>query len=115
MSAWCPGASAETVWPLSLVFIHPPLRLQHTPGVTSVVIFKGRCPSPSSFHTRPLVPSASPRAFASSGCISSGGVTSPDFSPPNVDVMRSSEAGVIRIRGDEKNERGGGGVGGESE
>src|SRR6185436_20457611 len=39
------------------------------------------------------------RAFASSGCISSGGGPSATCSPPKVDVMRWSEAGEINISG----------------
>ena len=38
------------------------------------MIASGRCTSPRSFQTRTLMPSARPRARASSGCISSGGV-----------------------------------------
>ena len=99
MSAWWPGASAETVCPLSLVRIHAPFRLQTTPGRIASEILSGRCTSPSSFHTFTRIPSRRPRARASSGCISSGGVTSPAGSPPNVEVMRSSDAGEMSSSG----------------
>src|ERR671923_1375086 len=99
MSAWCVGASAETVWPLSLVFIHAPLSEHTTPRGTASVTRTGRCTSPRSFQTRTRMPSCSPRGRASSGWISSGGVSALAVHPPNVDVVRRSEAGVIRISG----------------
>src|SRR5437762_496888 len=99
MSAWCVGASADTVWPLSLVFIHAPLSEHTTPRGTASVTRTGRWTSPRSFHTRTRMPSRSPRAVASSGWISSGGVSALALQPPNVDVVRWSDAGVIRISG----------------
>src|SRR5207253_5483339 len=99
MSAWSAGHSAETVWPLSLVAIQAPLSVQTTPrGITSVTR-SGNRTSPRSFHTRTRIPSRRFRARASSGCISSGGGPSPTWSPPKVDVMRWSEAGEIKISG----------------
>src|SRR5437868_12298460 len=102
MSAWCVGASADTVWPLSLVFIHAPLSEHTTPGGTASVTCTGRWTSPRSFHTRTRMPSRSPRACASSGWISSGGVSALAVQPPNVDVVRRSDAGVMRISGYEE-------------
>src|SRR5206468_10670747 len=102
MSAWCVGASAETVWPLSLVFIHAPLSEHTTPRGTASVTRTGRRTSPRSFHTRTRIPSCSPRVRASSGWISSGGVSALAVHPPNVDVVRRSDAGVMRISGYEE-------------
>src|ERR671935_2397937 len=99
MSAWCVGASAETVCPLSLVFIHAPLSEHTTPGGTASVTRTGRWTSPRSFQTRTRIPSRSPRCFASSGWISSGGVSALAVQPPKVEVVRRSEAGVMRISG----------------
>ena len=45
------------------------------------------------------MPSARPRARASSGCISSGGVFALDGKLPNVEVMRLSDAGEMRGSG----------------
>src|SRR5262249_3041541 len=99
ISAWWPGTRAETVWPLSLVRSHVPFQVETTPAGTASVISSGRWTSPRSFQTRTVVPGASPRARASSGCISSAGVSSLVPEPPKVDVMRRSEAGEIRSSG----------------
>src|SRR5262249_10762610 len=99
MSAWCVGASEETVWPLSLVFIQAPLSEHTTPGRTASVTRTGRCTSPRSFQTRTRMPSRSHRGFASSGWISIAGVPAFAVQPPNVDVVRRSDAGVMRISG----------------
>ena len=63
------------------------------------MIFSGSRTSPRSFHTRTRWPLTRPRARASSGWISSGGVASSIEVPPNVDVMRWSEAGEISASG----------------
>src|SRR2546427_806845 len=99
MSAWCAGQSAETVWPRSLVASHAPLSVATTPRTTASLILSGRRISPGSFQTRTRIPSWRPRARASSGCISRGGGPSGTWSPPNVDVMRRSDAGEIRASG----------------
>src|SRR5881628_3826833 len=97
MSAWCAGQSADTVWPLSLVASQAPLSVATTPRGTASLTLSGRWISPRSFHTRTRTPSRRPRARASSGCISSGGIPSATWSPPNVEVMRRSDAGEIRV------------------
>src|SRR5881628_2929522 len=96
MSAWCAGQSADTVWPLSLVASQAPLSVATTPRGTASLILSGRWISPSSLKTRTRMPSRKPLARASSGCISSGGAPSATWSPPNVEVMRWSDAGEIR-------------------
>src|SRR5213596_1783762 len=97
MSAWCAGQSADTVWPLSLVASQAPLSVQTTPRGSASLMRSGRRISPRSFQIRTRVPSWRPRACASSGCISSGGGPSATWRPPNVDVMRRSDAGEIRV------------------
>ena len=70
-----PGASAETVWPLSLVRNHAPLSEHTTPGPHGVGdLAAAGAPRRGRSRPAPVMPSASPRARASSGCISSGGV-----------------------------------------
>ena len=86
------------VWPLSLVWSHAPLSVHTTPRETASLTRSGSRTSPRSFQTRTRMPSARPRARASSGCISSGGGASP-FTPPKVDVMRWSDAGEMSARG----------------
>src|SRR5262249_8103958 len=99
MSAWWPGTNAETVWPLSLVRNQTPLSVDTTPGRTASVIRSGRWISPRSVHTVTAAPSARPRVRASSGCMSSDGVRALEARPPNVDVIRRSEAGEINSSG----------------
>src|SRR5277367_2952034 len=99
MSALWAGAKADTVCPLELVRSHAPFSELMTPGHTSDVTRRGKNTWPKSFHTFTRDPSTSPRAAASAGFISSTGIESFADRPPNVEVMRLSEAGVIKVSG----------------